>query len=62
VLKIGLVDESTQESCARIAEACMHRDILWAVSRELQLKFQDAKIAVTNWDRIRLNPTPNYSV
>ena len=61
-MKIGPVDESTQESCARIVEARWHRVILWAVSRELQLKFQDAKIAVTNWDRIRLNPTPNYIV
>ena len=61
-MKIGPVDESTQEACARIADAREDRDILWAVSRELQLKFQDAKIAVTNWDRIRLNPTPNYTV
>jgi len=61
-MKIGLVDESTQDICARTGNAWLHRNILWAVSRELQLKFQDAKIAVTNWDRIRLNPTPNYSV
>ncbi len=45
-----------------MVEAGTRRDILWAVSRELQLKFQDTKIAVTNWDRIRLNPTPNYTV
>jgi len=38
------------------------RDPLSAVSRELQLKYQIAGITVTNWDRIRLNPTPNYSV
>jgi hypothetical protein len=31
----------------------MRKDTLSAVSRELQLKYQDSGIAVTNWDRIR---------
>ena len=61
-MKIGSVEKSTRETCDRLAEARLRRDILTAVSPELQLKFQDAKIAVTNWDRIRLNPTPNYKV
>jgi len=53
-MKIGPVEVSTQRPCDRTVDARLRRDILSAVSRELQLKFQDAEIAVTNWDRIRL--------
>ena len=34
--------------------------ILCAVSDLLQLKYQDLKITVTNWVRIRPNRAPNY--
>jgi hypothetical protein len=61
-MMIGSVGEATQGACEDTMEARTRRDIPPAVSRELQLKFQVTKIAVTNWDRIRLNPTPNYTV
>src|SRR5689334_11907969 len=61
-MMIGSVGEATHGACDDTVEARARRDILSAVSRQLQLKFQVTKIAVTNWDRIRLNPTPNYRV
>jgi len=61
-MMFGSVAEVTQAECDETAEPRNGRPILSAVSRELQLKFQVTKIAVTNWDRIRLNPTPNYKV
>jgi len=54
--------ELPRKSGAWTVNACTRGGILSAVPRQLQLNFQDTKIAVTNWDRIRLNPTPNYSV
>ncbi len=34
-------------------EAQMHKNPLCAVSPELQLKYQDLGMTVTNWDRVR---------
>jgi len=47
-----------QESHMLFAGKETRRDPLSAVSRELQLKYQDSGITFTNWDRIRLNPSP----
>jgi len=47
VLKTGTVTVWAYESCK--GGERMHRDPLCAVSRPLQLKFQDSKITVTNW-------------
>jgi len=47
-----------QKSCMVRTGEKTRRDPLSAVSRVLQLKYQDSGITFTNWDRIRLNPSP----
>ena len=59
-VKMEPVEVGAYESCMVVAGNETHRDPLSAVSPELQLKFQDSGITVTNWDRIRLNRKPNY--
>jgi len=46
-LKTGSETVWAYESCNVGGKT--HRDPLCAVSRSLQLKFQDSKITVTNW-------------
>jgi hypothetical protein len=59
-MKTGSVVVGAQESCEVPPGKETRRDPLSAVSPELQLKFQDSEITVTNWDRVLLNRKPNY--
>ncbi len=56
----GFREEQAYESCSKYSGVRTRRDPLSAVPTELQLKFQDSGITVTNWDRIRGNRKPNY--
>ncbi len=55
-------DVPVHEPCLLDTGAKKRRAPLSAVSPELQLKYQDSGITVTNWDRIRLNSKPNYLI
>jgi hypothetical protein len=39
--------------CMEVAGTQTHKESLFAVLPELQLKFQNLGITVTNWDRVR---------
>jgi len=54
-MKTGSVDVTGMHVRKRTSIPC-------TVPAELQLKFQDLGSTVTNWDRIRLNRKPNYSL
>jgi len=41
------------EFCVEVAGMKTRKDSLFAVSPELQLKFQNSEVTVTNWDRVR---------
>jgi hypothetical protein len=41
------------ESCMEVASRKTRKDSLFAVLPELQLKFQNSEVTVTNWDRVR---------
>jgi hypothetical protein len=58
-MKTSSVEVEINESRV-VALARTRRDTLSAVLPELQLRYQDSEITVTDWDRIRLNPKPNY--
>jgi hypothetical protein len=59
-MKTGLEELRGQQSCTTATGVETHKAPLCAVPPGLQLKYQDLGITVTNWDRIRLNPKPNY--
>ena len=61
-MKIVAGEVPGHESCLLDTGKKTRRDPLSAVSPELQLKYQDSGITVTNWDRIRLNSKPNYLI
>jgi hypothetical protein len=51
-MKMGRMEVRAHESCTPFSGAQKRRETLSAVTPELQLKFQDSEITVTNWDRI----------
>jgi hypothetical protein len=46
-------DDWAHEFCMEVACRQMRKDSLFAVLPELQLKFQNSEVTVTNWDRVR---------
>jgi hypothetical protein len=52
-MKMGRMEVRAHESRALGSDARKGKETLFAVTPELQLKFQDSEITVTNWERIR---------
>src|ERR1017187_1251798 len=57
-MRTGSRKVRAHESSEIVAGTRTHRDPLSAVPPELQLKYQDSGITVTNWDRFRMNQNP----
>jgi hypothetical protein len=69
----GLVTESlsrgknairtgARDGVAKVEESCRDKDPLIAAPVEKQFLYQDSRITVNNWVRIRSKRKPNYAV
>ena len=59
----GSEEAWAQEFCMQVSSRQTRKDSLFAVLPELQLKFQNSGVTVTNWDRVRWFEGPTiYSI
>jgi hypothetical protein len=54
----GSVEVGAHEFCSEVAGRKTRKESLFAVLPELQLKFQNSGVTVTNWDRVRWFESP----